>query len=553
MAQRLALMSWILVALFAAPSASANHGALDTLFNGSGTIVDTDTFGVKTIGGMVIQGDGNIVVAGTKAPDDNSRIPIVARYTSFGTHDGHFGNGGVSTLGATAPGGSHVQINDVALASGKLILAGETVDQTGKRVTFLERLHGSGSLDTTFGIGGSVLMRFSGSEFSEQHWSDVAIERISRDTDDYRIVVGGNAGGVARVARFTSAGSLISTASVPFESPNDPTTDVGGIALMGPQFSYGRDVAVASSDTEDVTHAFYSVSRFTGSSLHLVNGFGVGGTAKVFLPRTAGGQLIDPNSTAVAAIRTRADGLLDVGGRVSYRSSSGLFTDRFGLARFRPDGTLSTDTLPPSGGFTFVTSFSAYSVGDMVVNADGRMIFGGGVRTRVTATNALTERFMLGRFNADGSIDRQFGGSGNGATDGNGLVLTPKSAFAGGADTDGDLGEGADALALQSDGAIVAAGLRQGHFVLARYHGVPNTPPEITVRVGRHRGGIRAVLRSNEEGRARVTLGNEVRHGRIDERLRRVFRFEARGELVRARLVDRGGLVSRASDRPPRR
>jgi uncharacterized delta-60 repeat protein len=82
----------------------------------------------------------------------------------------------------------------------------------------------------------------------------------------------------------------------------------------------------------------------------------------------------------------------------------------------------------------------------LAIQPDGQIVAAG-----VTGTGS-TQDFALARYNTGGALDANFGTAGAVATD-----------FAGGSDA-------AWAVAIQPDGKIVAAGVADGDFALARYH-----------------------------------------------------------------------------------
>jgi uncharacterized delta-60 repeat protein len=92
----------------------------------------------------------------------------------------------------------------------------------------------------------------------------------------------------------------------------------------------------------------------------------------------------------------------------------------------------------------------------LVVQADGKLVAAGGT-ARPAAGGRTTDDFALARYNPDGTLDRQFGAGGKVTTD-----------FFGDSD-------GANALVLQADGKLVAAGPAftgggsNPDFALARY------------------------------------------------------------------------------------
>src|SRR5262249_7538122 len=81
----------------------------------------------------------------------------------------------------------------------------------------------------------------------------------------------------------------------------------------------------------------------------------------------------------------------------------------------------------------------------MALQPDGKVVLAGGV------AQGTGDDFVVARINSDGLADKSFGNAGAVSTD------------FGGNDDPG-------AVAVQSDGKIVAAGVTSGHFDLARYN-----------------------------------------------------------------------------------
>src|SRR5437667_8663164 len=142
-------------------------GTLDKTF-GVGGKVQTDFPGLAAVASsVVIQPDGKIVVAGGAFPLFTFLGDFkVVRYNSNGSLDTSFGEGGIVTT--IFPEGSYA--SDVALqADGKIIAAGTVfVDfnpgESSNTDFALARYNPDGSLDTTFGDGGTVTTDFLGNE-----------------------------------------------------------------------------------------------------------------------------------------------------------------------------------------------------------------------------------------------------------------------------------------------------------------------------------------------------------------------------------------------------
>jgi uncharacterized delta-60 repeat protein len=160
----------------------------------------------------------------------------------------------------------------------------------------------------------------------------------------------------------------------------------------------------------------------------------------------SGDGKVRTNFTAVAdyasGVAIQADGKIVAAGYASF----GYPTDaRFALARYNRNGTLDTTF---SGDGKVRTDFSA---GDdwaraVAIQADGKIV-------AVGTANGGAE-FALARYNANGSLDTTFGGDGK--------VRTNFTAVS----------DGATGVAIQADGKIVAAGNANGgaESALARYN-----------------------------------------------------------------------------------
>lgn len=139
-------------------------GVADTSFGTSG-LARTDFAGkYDTPCGLVIQGDGGILVGGTvniPAPTPSQPNAVqtrygLARYLANGQLDSGFGTSGKLTGSVGDP--TTTASLPTALAQqpdGRLILAGQTL-AAGVAEPFIVRLGASGAPDTTFGVGGVV-------------------------------------------------------------------------------------------------------------------------------------------------------------------------------------------------------------------------------------------------------------------------------------------------------------------------------------------------------------------------------------------------------------
>jgi uncharacterized delta-60 repeat protein len=190
-------------------------GSLDTGFGSRGKVLTSIGSGASDAFGVALQGDGKIVVAGRAIGSSQSMDIAVARYTAGGSLDTTFGSGGTVLTDFAGYGD---QALGVALqGDGKIVAAGETNPGSSYDDFALVRYTTTGSLDTTFGSGGKVTTDFAG--YYDRAYS-VAIQ------SDGEIVAAGRGGGAAdfALARYTTSGSL----DTGFGSGGKVTTDFAG-------------------------------------------------------------------------------------------------------------------------------------------------------------------------------------------------------------------------------------------------------------------------------------------------------------------------------------
>lgn len=160
------------------------NGAVDTTFNGSGTIatpIGADACAYT----LAIQSNDRIIAAGVS----NNQFAL-ARYTSNGSPDTSFGSGGIVTtrIGNTA------QINDIALQNNGLIVAAGFSDNQFA----LARYNANGSIDTTFGNAGIVTTPLGITAMA----NSVVVQ------ENGQIVVAGTSDTGVVLVRYNSTGSI---------------------------------------------------------------------------------------------------------------------------------------------------------------------------------------------------------------------------------------------------------------------------------------------------------------------------------------------------------
>ena len=413
-----------------------------------------------------------------------------------GDLDPSFGIGGkvVTPIGNGDEGASAVAIQ----SDGKIVAAGGSYNgaNNGTHDDFiLARYNTDGSLDISFGNGGKVVTPIG----TRAGVSAVAIQ------PDGKIVAAGfaDSGNITRfttLARYNTDGSL------------DTSFGTGGIIqTLISEGSYASAVAIQAdgkivaagaayfADTFSSISAFALVRYNTNGSLDA--SFGTGGIVTTRFTTTisetfdiaravaiqADGKIVAAGlsdfsdyGTSFSLARYNTNGSLDVsfglGGKVTtYAGSTGdSFTDvaiqsdgkivavghaafignitKFILARYNSNGSL--DTSFGTGGKVQTLVDESSSARALAIQLDGKIVAAG------YSLIGSISKFALARYNSNGSLDTSFGTGG--------IVLTPIGIYS-----------GASAVVIQSDGRIVAAGFSYNgatqDFAIIRYLGDSNT------------------------------------------------------------------------------
>src|SRR5262245_12852436 len=288
----------------------------------------------------------------------------------------------------------------------------------------------SGALDAGFGTGGRVTTTIGGN-------SDFA-RGVVVQPDGKILAAGvalGDLGSDFALVRYDSDGTLDNS----FGINGIATTDFGGafegawsVALQ----TDGKIVAAGLTVNSGVTQ--FALARYnTDGSLDA--SFGTGGRVTTGFPGV---------SATGFSVALQPDAKIVVAGWAAINGGAD-----FALARY--DSTGALDASFGTGG-RVTTNFadsqgqSLASVFSLAVQPDGKIVAAGDGRLDGKYD------FTLARYNSNGTLDASFGTGGRVITD------------FGGAD------DGAEAVALQPDGKIVAAGFARGSdfdFALTRYNG----------------------------------------------------------------------------------
>ena len=305
---------------------------------------------------------------------------------------------------------------------GKIVVAGGG----GGNDFTLTRYNANGSLDTSFNSTGSVTTDFGPSDIGYS----VAIQ------PDGKIVVAGEGNSNFAVARYNTNGNLDAS----FGGTGKVTTDfelfdnnVGTSVAVQPD---GK-IVVAGYSYDALSRYVFSVARYnTNGSLDT----SFNGSGKV--TTDFGSAITYGYSVAIQPGILPNDLKIVVAGQVD---------DDFALVRYNVNGSLDTSF---GGTGKVITDFGSdhdtgYSV---AIKSDGKIVMAG-----YSNTSSNLDDFSVARYNADGSLDTSFGGTGKVITD-----------FG----SDYDTGT---SVAIQLDGKIVAAGHSysssyQRDFSVVRYN-----------------------------------------------------------------------------------
>jgi uncharacterized delta-60 repeat protein/LPXTG-motif cell wall-anchored protein len=332
-------------------------------------------------------------------------IPSLASAAADGALDTTFGTGGKVTT--TIGGGD--QGKAIAIQSnGKILVVGD--DSNDFKVV---RYNTDGSLDTSFDSDGKVTTDINGGFDDGQ---SVAIQ------SDGKIVVAGM-GRVGlnenfAVVRYNTDGSLDTT----FDTDGKATTDIGtstrdkanAVVIQ----SDGKIIAAGTSNND------FAIARYTATGA-LDTTFDTDGKATTDI-----GTSTTDTANAVAI---QSDGKI---------IAAGTSNNDFAIARYTATGALDTTFDTDGKATTDIGTSTTDTANAVAIQSDGKIIAAG------TSNND----FAVARYTSTGALDTSLDTDGKATTD----IGTSTS-------------DAANAVAIQSDGKIIAAGTSNDDFAVARY------------------------------------------------------------------------------------
>jgi uncharacterized delta-60 repeat protein len=226
-----------------------SSGQFDTTFGSSGFASlnpDPADQWLNTTGqAMVVQPDGKILMTGIA----NFNYLPVSRFNANGTVDTSFGNGGTALVPLSALGNGYASAsgNDLTVqADGKIVVVGQAAHASGANSDFVvARLNPSGSLDTSFNTTGAAAVDFAGGNDEAQA---VAVQA------DGKVLLGGG-------AVVVGTGFFLGLARLNADGSRDTTFGTNGTLMTQPPVPFERiwDVAL-QPDGKLATLAGYNTS-----------------------------------------------------------------------------------------------------------------------------------------------------------------------------------------------------------------------------------------------------------------------------------------------------
>jgi uncharacterized delta-60 repeat protein len=331
-------------------------GKPDTTF-GSGGQASAGFAGGESRTGVALQPDGKILWVGSQA---NASFPpfgtfafAVARFNANGTLDTTFGSGGHASVEFFAPPMQGAQeFADAVLVQpdGRILVAGSARQGQIRFAPIqgaLARFNANGSLDTSFGTGGTILS-----------------SNVPNGITALGLDAAGNIFTLPIRVEFTASGQA--DASVTPAAITASSQGGSSIFLPSGQFVQAHGVSVARHD-DDV-----QVQRFNADGT-------IASASPAFDYSGAAG--LDQARDSAGAVAVQANGQAVVGGAHFFGTSL------FGVARVNPDGTL--DAGFGSGGVLTTTLNGNEAVQAVLIQPDGKIIAVGNSQNNATGQSFI--------------------------------------------------------------------------------------------------------------------------------------------------------------------
>jgi uncharacterized delta-60 repeat protein len=379
-------------------SSEVVHGGdFDQSFGAGGKVV-VDVFGPDSAQTVVVQSDGKILVAGQSGVRGDVDPPMsadvsVVRLNSDGSLDTTFGNDGKVLLESRGWSGHDATVPMLVMGDGKLLVGGSG----------MHRLNPDGSLDMTFGVNGATT-------------TTAYVSSMVVMPDGHIMASTGTT-----LTRFNDDGTLDTTFGMNgVLTPSVDSAQRVSVQDMSVQLD-GKLLVLANARMVGATSNVMMLMRFNADGT-LDSSLGGSGQSVVALPEhmTAEG----------VSLRLLDDGEFLVAGNGHYRDDHSSYAGTL-LVRFSRNGHL--DQSFGDHGVMFDRNSMDNMVRGVAVQSDGKILVSGNGDSAIS----------LYRYNADGSRDASFGSNGR---------------FETRMENNPDWCESATGVALQPNGQIVLLG-----------------------------------------------------------------------------------------------
>ncbi|MXN93297.1 T9SS type A sorting domain-containing protein [Flavobacterium sp. Sd200] len=360
-------------------------GGLDSSFNITGKVTTAIGSTDDRAYAISFQTDRKIVVAGYTTTASGKDFALV-RYLEDGSPDTTFGTNGIVI---TDFYGGEDQANAIiVLPSGK-ILAGGFATNNGQKDFAVVRYNANGTLDTTFNSTGKLTTHYYGDDRINAMVRDAATEAI------YAVGSTGNAQGNLDIAVLKYNNNGLNTS---FDTDGIVTTAIGNGDDEANAVFFKNSSLFVAGYTFNGTFKKAVSAKYSATNGSLITSFGTNGT----IVQSVG--VGDDVATGIAVMSTNEVCVAGTG-------YNGCDNDAF-ITFYQSNGTIMSEF-----GYNglWLTDFdnSEYNISyDTKVGPDNKIIQVGTSNTNENATAIYTEDLAIVRWNADGSPDTSFNGCG---------------------------------------------------------------------------------------------------------------------------------------------